>query len=169
MRVISHCLTVSNLPMHMKNPIKFCIAIALPLLAGGLGALFTTEAVQNWYPLLNKPFFSPPSWLFGPVWTLLYILMGIACYRVWTSTKKYTTAINIYWGQLFFNAIWSPLFFGLRSPILGLIDIVLMLLLIITTLITFYRIDKIAAYLLIPYLAWVSFATLLNASIWWLN
>ncbi len=169
MRVISHCLTVSNLPMHMKNPIKFCIAIALPLLAGGLGALFTTEAVQNWYPLLNKPFFSPPSWLFGPVWPLLYILMGIACYRVWTSTKKYTTAISIYWVQLFFNAIWSPLFFGLRSPILGLIDIVLMLLLIITTLITFYRIDKIAAYLLIPYLAWVSFATLLNASIWWLN
>lgn len=153
----------------MKSPIKLCISLALPLLAGGLGALFTNEAVQTWYPLLNKPFFSPPSWLFGPVWTLLYILMGIACYRIWTSTKNHQAAMTLYWVQLFFNAIWSPLFFGLRSPLLGLVDILIMLSLITWTLISFLRIDQKAGLLLTPYLAWVSFATTLNAAIWWLN
>lgn len=153
----------------MKSPLKLSIALALPLLAGGLGALFTNDAVQTWYPLLTKPFFSPPNWLFGPVWTLLYILMGIACYRVWTSAKNHRTAMTLYWVQLFFNAIWSPLFFGLRSPGLGLIDIFVMVILITWTMISFFRIDQKAGYLLIPYLGWVSFATALNTAIWWLN
>lgn len=153
----------------MKSPIKLSISLALPLLAGGLGALFTTDAVRTWYPLLTKPFFSPPNWLFGPVWTLLYILMGIACYRIWTSTKNHQSAMILYWVQLFFNAIWSPLFFGLRSPLLGLVDILIMVSLIAWTLISFLRIDQKAGLLLTPYLGWVSFATALNAAIWWLN
>ncbi len=153
----------------MKNPLKLVISLALPLLAGGLGALFTTDAIQNWYPLLTKPSFSPPNWLFGPVWTLLYILMGVACYRIWTQTKVPMAKMTLYWIQLGFNAIWSPLFFGLRSPLLGMIDIVLMLVLIAATLISFLRTDKVAGYLLIPYLAWVSFATVLNGAILWLN
>lgn len=155
--------------MNMKNPFKLVVSLAVPLLAGGLGALFTNDAIQNWYPLLTKPSFSPPNWLFGPVWTLLYILMGVACYRIWTQGKIPTAKMTLYWIQLAFNAIWSPLFFGLHSPLLGMIDIVIMLILIVSTLISFYRTDKVAGYLLMPYLAWVSFATVLNGAILWLN
>ncbi len=156
----------------MKNPIKFCIAIALPLLAGGLGALFTTEAVQNWYPLLNKPFFSPPSWLFGPVWTLLYTLMGISAYLVWRRLqfgKKSLPFWHVYWTQLGLNALWSILFFGLKQPGLAFFEIMAMWYFIIRSIQEGKKIDKWSAYLLYPYIAWVSFASLLNFAIWFLN
>ena len=153
----------------MKNPIKLLISLALPILAGGLGTIFTMDAVQNWYPTLIKPTFSPPTWLFGPVWTLLYILMGIACYRIWSKVKANHFPMTIFWSQLALNAIWSPLFFGLHSPLLGLIDIAILWLMIVITIISFWRIDKTASLLLWPYLAWVSFATTLNTAIYLLN
>lgn len=153
----------------MNSPSKLSLSLAFPILAGGLGTLFTTDAIRTWYPTLVKPFFSPPNWLFGPVWTLLYILMGIACYQVWTAQKEHKQALVIFAIQLALNAIWSPLFFGLHSPLLGLINISLLWIMIVWTMIAFGRIKKSAAYLLIPYIAWVSFATILNTTIVALN
>jgi tryptophan-rich sensory protein len=149
----------------MNRPTKLIISLALPLAAGLIGSLFTAPAIPTWYAELSKPFFGPPNWIFAPVWTTLYILMGIALYRVWA----YRGLVTLFVIHLVFNALWSILFFGLQSPLLGLFDILLLLGLIILMTIKFYRVDRLAAYLLVPYLAWVSFATLLNFSIWWLN
>lgn len=156
----------------MNRLIKFSIALALPLAAGLIGALFTTPAIPTWYATLIKPSFSPPNWLFGPVWMLLYVLMGIALYRIWIlreQSPQRRQAMVIFSIHLVVNALWSIIFFGLRSPLLGLIDIAILLCLIIVVTIKFYRLDRVAAYLLFPYLVWVAFATLLNFSIWQLN
>ena len=151
---------------------RLIISLALPLLAGFLGSFFTAPAVTTWYAELIKPSFNPPSWIFGPMWTTLYILIGISVYLVWqqvNKNKKARTALWLFWIHLFFNAIWSIIFFGLQSPAWAFLDILILLALIVVLIVLFARINKSAALLLIPYLLWVSFASVLNYSIWILN
>jgi tryptophan-rich sensory protein len=156
----------------MNKFLKFVVSLGICLLAGGLGTIFTVSSIPTWYAALNKPVFSPPNYLFAPVWTILYILMGISLYLVWKKgikTKKSREAIYTFGVQLFLNAIWSPVFFGYKNIFLALIIIILMLVFIIKSIVLFAKIDKKAAYLLYPYAAWVSFATILNFSVWILN
>lgn len=141
-------------------------------LVGILGSVFTISAIPTWYATLNKPSFAPPNWIFGPAWTTLYLLMGIAFYLILEQDQKkpkVKTAVRFFLVQLGLNFIWSPVFFGLRSPFLGLIIIILMWTMIVLTIWKFYSLSKPAAYLLIPYILWVSFATMLNAAILILN
>lgn len=157
---------------YMNNYLKLTIFIIICELVGLISTPFTINSVQTWYQYLNKPFFSPPNWVFGPVWTLLYLLMGVSAYLIWRKglKKKNIKPALIYFSvQLFFNFLWSIIFFGLHSPFVALIDIVLLLVTIFITILKFYNISKPAAYLLIPYILWVSFATLLNLSIILLN
>jgi tryptophan-rich sensory protein len=154
----------------MNNTLKLIISIILPQLIGGVGALVTISSVGSWYQTIEKPFFTPPSWVFGPAWTTLYLLMGIALFLIWKSdhpSKK--TALWVFGIQLVLNGIWSPAFFGLESPILGLVVIVPLWILIVVCIKVFFPIHKTASYLMVPYLLWVSFATALNAGIWYLN
>lgn len=156
----------------MKDALKLTATIVGCEIVGLIGTPFTITAIPTWYVNLNKPFFSPPSWLFGPVWTLLYLLMGISIYLIWKQglqKKKIKTAVKLFLIQLTLNFIWSPIFFGLKSPELGLIVIIPMWIFIILTIRRFYPLSKVASYLLLPYLLWVSFATILNASIAILN
>lgn len=159
--------------MKPVNIVKLVVCCAVPLLVGLMGSLFTTtDSLGNWYAKLNKPFFNPPGWIFGPVWTTLYIMIGISAFMVWRmglDDKVVRIALACFIVQLFLNAIWTPLFFGLRSPLFGLIDIILLLNAIIVTIYVFSTISRTAFLLLIPYLVWVSFATILNASIYLLN
>jgi translocator protein len=159
--------------MKPINIVKLVVSCAVPLLVGIMGSLFTTsDSLGNWYANLHKPSFNPPNWIFGPVWTTLYIMMGISAFLVWRkdiNSKAVRIVLACFVVQLFLNAIWTPLFFGLHSPLLGLIDIVLLLNAIIVTVFAFFQISRIAALLLIPYLAWVSFAAVLNAAIYLLN
>lgn len=145
---------------------KLFISLLLPQLAGLVGSLFTISAIPTWYATLNKPSFSPPNWIFGPVWTTLYILMGISLYLVWSKGKK---GVMLFKLHLILNALWSILFFGLRSPMLGLIAIIILWTMILALIKIFWKIDKTASILLWPYLAWVSFATILNLAILLLN
>ncbi len=152
--------------------LKAILAIIVCQLAGIIGTVFTTPAIPTWYAGLVKPALNPPSWVFGPVWTLLYALMGIAAFIIWEKgfgRKDVKVALGLFALQLALNAIWSPIFFGLQNPGLALIVIAFMWIAIVFTIISFSRLSKIAAWLLVPYLAWVSFASYLNASIWMLN
>ena len=147
------------------------IVCILCLSVGWAGSWFT-GSVSNWYYELDKPFFNPPNWVFGPVWTALYILMGIAAFLVWQrglSERAVRIALIFFAVQLLLNSIWTPLFFGLKSPLIAFVDISLLWLAILLTMIAFNKVSKIAALLLLPYLLWVSFAAILNASIWMLN
>lgn len=156
----------------MKNTWKFIVSVIGCELVGILGTPFTISAIPAWYATLNKPFFAPPNWLFGPAWTLLYFLMGVAFYLIWKQgwqKKKNKIAGKYFLAQLALNFIWSPIFFGLRAPLLGLIVIVAMWTMIVITMKKFYPLSKPAFYLLVPYLLWVSFATLLNGAIVVLN
>lgn len=156
----------------MKDLWKLLASIIGCELVGIFGAIFTFSAIPNWYVTLNKPFFAPPNWVFGPTWTLLYCLMGISFFLIWRQgwkKKKIKIAGIFFLAQLGVNFLWAPVFFGLRSPILGLINIVVMWTLIFISMRKFYSLSKLAFYLLIPYLLWVSFATLLNAAIILLN
>lgn len=151
---------------------QLALSLALPQLAGIIGSLFTASAIPTWYATLQKPSFSPPNWLFGPVWILLYILMGISVYLIWQKIAKNKTTKGIlwlFWVHLFFNALWSIVFFGLQNPGLALINIIILWLLIVVLMIEFWPINKFSTYLLVPYLLWVSFASLLNYFIWHLN
>lgn len=148
-----------------KNLSKFILSIGICLGAGILGSFFTFSAIPEWYSTLNKPFFSPPNWIFGPVWTILYIVMGISLYLVWRKKK----VPNVFWIQLILNAAWSIIFFGLKNPSLALIDIAALWVAIVLTIKAFYKINKLASYLLYPYLIWVSFASILNLSLVLLN
>lgn len=131
----------------------------------------TADAINGWYATIVKPSFNPPNWVFGPVWTVLYIMMGVAVGMVWSSNSEHNKrkAYTLFTVQLLLNGIWSILFFVLESPAMAMVDIVLLLILIAATIKEFYPINKVAAYLLVPYLLWVSFASVLNASIWYLN
>lgn len=141
-------------------------------LVGIIGSIFTVSAIPTWYALLNKPWFAPPNWLFGPVWTALYAGMGVAGYLLWElaqNKKKAKIARKFFAAQLLLNFIWTPVFFGLRSPELGLCVILPMWLAIVLTIRSSYLVSRTAACLLIPYLAWVSFASLLNGALALLN
>jgi len=146
-------------------------------LAGWLLAAFGAAAVGSqflpgeWYAQLTKPAWNPPNWVFGPVWTLLYAMMGVSAWLVWKDAgfKGATTALSLFGVQLALNAAWSWFFFGLLQPGLALVDIVLLWIAIFATLISFWRIRGLAGALLVPYLAWVTFASALNFSIWQLN
>lgn len=148
------------------------MSITLCEVIGIAGTPFTTAAIPTWYVYLAKPSFAPPNWLFGPVWTILYLLMGISLYLIWEkghTRPQVKQALYAFYAQLFFNFLWSVLFFGLRSPILGLVGIFFLASTILLSIKSFYPLSKWAAYLLLPYIAWVSFATLLNAAIFFLN
>lgn len=152
---------------------KFLILVGfllLPQLAGGIGAYFTFPAISSWYQFLNKPSWSPPNWLFGPVWTLLYLLMGVASFLVWQSKNEAGAKIlKIYFVHLLLNSLWSVFFFGLKNPLLGFLEIIGLWVVIFYLTINFYKIKKIAGILFLPYLFWVSFASILNLAIVILN
>lgn len=178
-----------------SNIAKFVVSLAVCQLAGVIGSFFTMPAIPVWYAGLKKPSFTPPSWVFAPAWTILYILMGISLFLVWKrswkiiispgepekkfwnsfSTKlwrgswKEENTILIFVLQLVLNILWSIIFFGLKSPGIAFFEILMLWFSILYTIVNFYRTSKPAAYLLIPYILWVSFATLLNFSIWQLN
>ncbi|SEQ92335.1 TspO/MBR family protein [Pedobacter rhizosphaerae] len=154
------------------KPVAFIINIALTLGIGALASYATASSVKTWYPTINKPSFNPPNWLFAPVWTTLYILIGIAAYLVWIkrdSIVHYPRTVAIYFIQLILNLAWSFLFFYLHEIGLALAEISLLLLSIIINAIVFYKIDKWAGLLYIPYIIWVSFATFLNYNLFILN
>jgi translocator protein len=156
----------------IRDWLKLVISLAVCLSAGLIGSIFTRDAISIWFIYLQKPAFSPPNWLFAPAWTILYILMGIALYLVWRKgfdQSLVRESIIIFVVQLILNAGWSFAFFGLRSPLAGLIVIILLWIAIVLTIIKFYGVSKPAAYILIPYIAWVSFATALNTAIYLMN
>ena len=150
---------------------KLVISILIPLTAGFIGAFFTTQSIATWYATLSKPAFSPPNWIFGPAWTLLYILMGISLYMVWTSerNKSIKSASALFGAQLGLNVLWSIIFFGLKSPFYAFIEIIMLWIAIVLTIRSFQKISRPAALLLVPYVLWVSFAAFLNYSVWMLN
>ncbi|RPJ60270.1 MAG: tryptophan-rich sensory protein [Dehalococcoidia bacterium] len=156
----------------LNNGIKLVISLAACICSGVIGSFFTRGSVATWYTFLEKPAFSPPNWLYAPVWFLLYILMGISAFLVWrVGIKQFHVreGLVIFLIQLILNACWSFAFFGLKSTIGGLLVIVPLWTAILLTIINFYRISKTASFLLIPYILWVSFATALNFSIYLLN
>lgn len=158
--------------MKHKNFLKLIISLIVPQLVGGIGAIFTVSAIPAWYATLQKPALSPPNWVFGPAWTILYLLMGVAVFLVWRKgygRREIKIALIIFGIQMALNALWSVIFFGLQNPGAALVEIVLLWLSILATIIAFYKISKPAAALLAPYILWVSFAAYLNYAIWILN
>lgn len=161
--------------MKQPNSRRIPTLVAAILLcegAGGLGALAVSGSIDTWYSTLKKPPFNPPNWVFGPVWTTLYLLMGIAAYLVsmeGTDRELVQRAQRLFAVQLALNAGWSFLFFGRRSPLYALVEIICLWGAIVLTLAMFFRISKLAGFLLLPYLLWTTFAAVLNFSIWRLN
>ncbi|MDE1851991.1 MAG: tryptophan-rich sensory protein [Candidatus Micrarchaeota archaeon] len=162
--------------MHSRDWIRLIACIALCQVVGNLGAIFTFPALVSWYPSLAKPWFTPPSWAFGPAWITLYTLMGISLYLFWKKgqgtrrkAREFRKGTVLFEVQLLLNLLWSLLFFGLRSPLYGLIGIAVLWVMIAATIIEFNRISRSAALLLVPYILWVTFAMTLNLSIWVLN
>jgi benzodiazapine receptor len=155
----------------MNRYLKLTLCILLPLLIGGISGYASASGINIWYMGLNKPFFNPPNYLFGPVWSLLYILMGISFYRILQSAPNEIRrkAIIIFCFQLVLNFCWSFLFFKFQLLAISFIEIIIMWISIASMIYTFKKIDKTAAYLQIPYLLWVSFASVLNGAIWYLN
>ncbi|BER91472.1 TspO/MBR family protein [Atrimonas thermophila] len=154
----------------MLTYLKLIISVAIPLVAGFAGSLFTSQSLEDWYPALRKPFFTPPNWLFFPVWTTLFVLMGIAFYLVWQRNfAGHRVVLYLYCLQLVANVMWSWFFFGLRRPEWALVDILVLWVLILACIVSFYRISHLAGYLLLPYLGWVSLASFLNYFIVRLN
>lgn len=180
--------------MKIQHPSRLIFSIIICQLAGVIGGFFTSKSVSTWYTTLNKPSFNPPSWLFSPVWITLYLLMGISLYLIWTSTdtdqdkkqrktksannkeskdenknKKNKKALTWFYAQLGLNTLWSILFFGLRQPLLSFIEIIVLDVAIFMTMVSSYKLSKTATYLFIPYTLWVTFAAILNFSLWYLN
>ena len=170
--------------MKLNDFFKLVTAIAVSEAAGVIGSVFTTPAIAGWYAGIVKPALNPPAWVFGPVWTTLFALMGIAAFLIWreydkltlsgveglaSRKKQITIAFGIFLGQLVLNTLWSIIFFGLHSPGGALVEIVFLWLAILATIIAFAKISKPAAWLLVPYILWVSFAMYLNYVIWTLN
>jgi translocator protein len=156
----------------MKNWMKLIVTLIIPQIIAGTAAYFTVTGTGSWYQSLDKPNWNPPGWVFGPVWTTLYIMMGVALYLIWTGhapLPQKRKAI-ILWGlQLFFNFLWSFFFFGQELIFGALLEIAVLWIFILLTIFSFARISKLAAWLLVPYISWVSFAALLNYAIWELN
>ena len=172
--------------VRLRKIITLVTAIVVCQLAGMVGALFTVPAVGGWYASLNKPALNPPGWVFGPVWTLLYFLMGLALYLVWVNQSTAETALPtvraelspplarrkaviIFFVQLALNAFWSIIFFGLHSPGWALVEIIMLWLAIVATIFYFAKISRLAAWLFALYMAWVTFAVYLNFAIWMVN
>ncbi len=152
--------------------LKLIVSILICQGAGLVGSVFTSPAIPTWYATLQKPSFDPPNWVFAPAWILLFLLMGISLYLIWSKRledKEVKIAIVIFSSQLVLNILWSFLFFGFKSPLYAFIEIIILWLAILATIISFYRISRTAAYLLLPYILWVSFASVLNFSIMILN
>jgi len=158
--------------MKINNTFKLIISIVVSELAGIIGSAFTAPSIISWYIELVKPALNPPAWVFAPVWTTLFVFIGIAAFLVWKKgldRRDVKIALGIFVGQLALNTLWSIIFFGLHSPGAALIEIVFLWLAILATIIAFYKISKPAAWLLVPYILWVSFASYLNYAIWFLN
>lgn len=158
--------------MKINNAFKLIIALAICQAAGIIGSLFTRPAIGEWYAGLTKPALNPPSWVFAPVWTILFVLMGLAAFLVWKrglEQKEVKIALGIFIVQLVLNTLWSVIFFGFKDPGLAFIEIIILWLAILATIIFFGKISKAAAWLLAPYLLWVSFAAGLNYYLWILN
>ncbi len=152
------------------NLLKLAASIVLPLAVGVLGSYFTVSSIPAWYAVLNKPVFAPPNWVFGPVWTTLYILMGISLYLLWTSKKKGKEKVmRLFFIQLALNFLWSIIFFGMHNIFLAFVEIIILWILIFLTIRRSLLIDKNAAYLLYPYIVWVTIASILNFSLLILN
>lgn len=149
---------------------KLILSILFAQSAGLIGAIFTSSAIPVWYATLNQPPITPPNWLFAPMWITLYTLMGISLYLIWKKgLKKNKIGVKLFLIQWVLNALWSIIFFGMNELLFGLIEIIFLWFFILFTIIEFRETDKCAAYLLIPYLAWVTIATILNFSFVWLN
>ncbi|WP_413999513.1 TspO/MBR family protein [Flavobacterium sp. W1B] len=157
----------------MNKITRILTVVVTCLVIGYFSGVETRSSIETWYPTLIKPSFNPPNWVFAPVWSMLYIMMGVAAGLVWdrmdSDKETVKRALLIFAIQLALNALWSYLFFGLHNPMLAGIEIVLLWLMIYETYAHFSKINKVAGYLILPYLAWVSFAAVLNASIWFLN
>lgn len=151
---------------------KLIASILICQAAGIIGSFFTISSIDSWYATLNKPSFNPPSWLFGPAWITLYFLIGIALYLVWNMERRdkiWKNAIAIFSVQLILNAAWSIIFFGMEQPLLAGFEIIILWVFILLTIIYFGKLNKTAAYLLVPYICWVTFASVLNWAIVTLN
>lgn len=161
------------MPVRIVVLTKLVVSFGLTFAAPLIGSLFTTqEAISEWYAALNRPFFTPPAWIFGPVWTILYALMALSAFIIWQKGLGSTAvkiALGLYIVQLALNALWTPLFFGLQMPLLAFIEILLLWLVILATIWAFGKVSTGAALLLIPYLLWTSFAVVLNGALWLLN
>lgn len=156
----------------MNNFLCLFISVLIPLVVGGVSGFFTATGVDGWYSSINKPSWNPPNWIFGPVWTTLYVMMGVALYIVWKSAASATARRNafiLFGMQLLLNFFWSVVFFRLQSPGWALIEIIFLWIAILATIFSFATINKVAAWLLVPYISWVSFAMILNFTIWRLN
>ena len=151
----------------MNDVIALVVSVAICLGAAGIGALPTVRSLRGWYDSLAKPSWNPPNAIFGPVWTALYLLMALSAWLVWRTRGDGDVTIALGWfaAQLVLNVLWSVVFFGLRSPVLGLVEIIVLWAAILGTIVAFLPHSSIAAALLVPYIAWVSFATVLNAAI----
>lgn len=157
--------------MNRSQIFKLFVSLALPLALGAIAGLYTADAIPGWYKTLNRPSFNPPDWLFGPVWTTLYILMGISLFLIWkqSASKERNLAIFVFLLQQALNFGWSFIFFYFNRIGFALIEIILLWINIIIMLVLFYKIKPIASYINIPYLIWVTFATILNAGYYLLN
>lgn len=155
--------------MMQNRWLVLCGFIILCLAVGGVAGAFTSRAVLEWFPTLVKPPLNPPNWLFAPVWTTLYVMMAVAAWRAWMKGATTSGALGWFYVQLTLNFLWSFLFFGAHAIGLALIEIIVLWISIAVTGVKFWQIDKSAGLLFVPYLAWVSFATYLNAGLWWLN
>ena len=155
----------------MKKFIKPAISVFIPLAVGLLGSVFTASSVNTWYATVNKPSFNPPNWIFGPVWTTLFVMMAIAAWLVWKPEGFQAAAwpLTLFAIQLALNIAWSWIFFGLHQPGWAFVEIVILWLAIVRTTGAFFGRSKTAGWLMVPYLAWVSFASVLNFTIWRLN
>ena len=157
----------------MSKYLKIIYCVAICLAVGYLSSNVTQSSIKTWYPTIEKPIFNPPNWVFAPVWTMLFILMGIAAGMVWNKLESNKELVKkgllFFTVQLLLNALWSYLFFELNNILLAFIEIILLWLIIYETYYIFKQVDKKAGYLLIPYLGWVGFATILTGTIYWLN
>jgi len=150
--------------------LSLILFLGICLLTGFIGSIFTTSSVNSWYLLINKPIYTPPNWLFGPVWTTLFIMMGISGWLAWKNDKKAKSKAFIYYFvQLGLNLLWSVIFFGLRSPFAASVEIIILWIFIFLSIKSFAKINKIAGFLLYPYIVWVSYAAFLTISIYFLN
>jgi translocator protein len=156
----------------LRSAALLLLCIALPLLAGAIGSVYTMSSIPDWYATLNKPAFTPPNWVFFPIWTTLYIMMGVSLFLVvkgGLGTVPVRHGVLLFAAQLVVNTLWSVVFFGMRSPFFGLVTIGSLIALVVATIVAFYRVSRSAAWLLVPYLCWGCFATALTAMVWVLN